>query len=455
MKVNKLSIKKLYNHFNYEKIEFNDDITFLYGLNGSGKTTILNILVIILSGNLYKLFEYDFEEISLKYTIDNFNSKENEILIKKNNNHFIIFFEDKKYNLKNIYDQTEIDDYIMKAKHIEVSINSNRINNYYQENYPFLKEIQSNFKYVYLPLDRISKMNNINDEERYIYSKKGLARRVEKNETRVFDKSMKDIEELISETSYSMNNRIRRIDTQFRNEVLKSLINIKITNTQNYVLENYIGENQLKASDVKNIQEQYISILNQLELISPREESDLNKFFGQLMEDVKKLTGGKKEVSLDTILSLSEVVRIRKIVDLAKNTEEKKAKVTSQIELFLEMVNEFTNRGVDGKNIQIKNGEIYFMTRYSSKRISIHLLSSGEKQLLTFFANLIFRINKKRSIYIVDEPELSLHLSWQTIFVDRVSKIANDVQFIFATHAPEIISHRRDKMVKLSKEYVD
>ena len=79
-------------------------------------------------------------------------------------------------------------------------------------------------------------------------------------------------------------------------------------------------------------------------------------------------------------------------------------------------------------------------------------MSSGEKQLLTFFANLIFNVDRKSSgIFVVDEPELSLHLSWQKIFVDKAININNNIQLIFATHAPEIIGRYRDKMFRLEK----
>ena len=38
-----LKIEKLYGIYDYN-VKFNDDVTFIYGSNGSGKTTVLNIL---------------------------------------------------------------------------------------------------------------------------------------------------------------------------------------------------------------------------------------------------------------------------------------------------------------------------------------------------------------------------------------------------------------------------
>ena len=77
-------------------------------------------------------------------------------------------------------------------------------------------------------------------------------------------------------------------------------------------------------------------------------------------------------------------------------------------------------------------------------------MSSGEKQIVTFFAYLVFGLETtNQSIFIVDEPELSLHLKWQRQFVDAIMEINNNVQLIFATHAPEIVGRNRSKAVKL------
>ena len=65
---------------------------------------------------------------------------------------------------------------------------------------------------------------------------------------------------------------------------------------------------------------------------------------------------------------------------------------------------------------------------------------------------MIFGVNdRKNGIFIVDEPELSLHLTWQKLFIEQTLKINNNIQLIFATHSPEIVGRHRDKMYKLEK----
>src|SRR5690606_11602866 len=73
---------------------------------------------------------------------------------------------------------------------------------------------------------------------------------------------------------------------------------------------------------------------------------------------------------------------------------------------------------------------------------TIEGLSSGERQLLVIFAHSFFnRPNSKNQVFIIDEPELSLHLGWQEKFSETISSINPNSQYILATHSPEIIGN--------------
>lgn len=80
-------------------------------------------------------------------------------------------------------------------------------------------------------------------------------------------------------------------------------------------------------------------------------------------------------------------------------------------------------------------------------------MSSGEKQIVVFFAYLVFKANDyKGGTFIIDEPELSLHLRWQRSFCQSIVDAAPGLQMIFATHAPEIIGPYRNRCVVLGDE---
>lgn len=99
------------------------------------------------------------------------------------------------------------------------------------------------------------------------------------------------------------------------------------------------------------------------------------------------------------------------------------------------------------------SGDLYILNRNlgAETRQNIFDLSSGEKQIIILMAYLSFKASSK--IFIVDEPEVSLHVSWQEKFVDALIEASPDNQFVLATHAPSIIakSVRRTWCEDLSK----
>ncbi|MCM1059627.1 MAG: AAA family ATPase [Eubacterium sp.] len=443
-----LTVNGLYGCYNYN-VNFNTDVTFIYGLNGCGKTTILNITEAIITGQLFKLFNYKFNNIELKYAKSSNLNEIKSIVIESKDNIIKILYSEKSYTLKKI----ETDDNMRTIKNIR------EINHRYFISYEFLKEIRDTFNYVYLPLNR-SYTSKDEFEDLFQYSR--IHRRFLPDEDIYIDGNSKDetmfkIEAMVYQNHSKANAIINRYNDSFRDSMLKPQIEINNTYNINDILD------QIYSYDVPSLkatQNSYIRILKEFNLLDEKEEEDYNSFFKNFIKDFSSHMKKKKEMTqigtpIELVFKFQEISRIKKTIDIANKIEQQKASVTKPMETFINTMNSFIQNNEDGKEICISNdGQVYFKTKHSQKRISIHNLSSGEKQLITFFANLIFMVkNKSSGIFVVDEPELSLHLSWQRIFIDKVLEINNDIQLIFATHAPEIIGKRRNKMFKLEKLY--
>lgn len=96
------------------------------------------------------------------------------------------------------------------------------------------------------------------------------------------------------------------------------------------------------------------------------------------------------------------------------------------------------------------DGNLFFKKRESAEVFSIDNLSTGEKTLLSKI--LYFYINKvENKTILIDEPELSLHPSWQNrvlkIYEDFAKK--NNCQVIIATHSPHIIGNAKSEYIRL------
>lgn len=73
-------------------------------------------------------------------------------------------------------------------------------------------------------------------------------------------------------------------------------------------------------------------------------------------------------------------------------------------------------------------------------------LSKGEKTLLSLLL-AAFLSRGKSTIFLLDEPDLSLHLRWQKQLMKSLCTLAPDAQFIVSTHSPAMIGTVDDERI--------
>jgi len=76
---------------------------------------------------------------------------------------------------------------------------------------------------------------------------------------------------------------------------------------------------------------------------------------------------------------------------------------------------------------------------FNGKPLSIDELSSGEKQFY-YRAALLSKLGPTHHLLLIDEPETSLHPTWQKEVVKLYRNAGSDNQIILATHSPHIIA---------------
>ncbi len=117
-----------------------------------------------------------------------------------------------------------------------------------------------------------------------------------------------------------------------------------------------------------------------------------------------------------------------------KNDSEK-AKVYADNEgKFFEIINDFFEP--TAKKIKIGENTIYF--DMNGSRIDLEHLSSEEKQLLIILFT-VYMMDKKPFVLVMDEPEISMHMAWQEVLIDRLLEINPELQIIIATHSPSLL----------------
>lgn len=110
--------------------------------------------------------------------------------------------------------------------------------------------------------------------------------------------------------------------------------------------------------------------------------------------------------------------------------------LAESIIIYKDVVNEiFLN-----KEITVSDTGRIGVTMNNGMSLQVQNLSSGEKQILVMFYALLFHA-PQGSVVILDEPEISLHVSWQQMLGGYFRDICRvrDVQMIVATHSPQVI----------------
>lgn len=120
-----------------------------------------------------------------------------------------------------------------------------------------------------------------------------------------------------------------------------------------------------------------------------------------------------------------------------------------KLELFTNILNE---RRFTFKSINISKDKGFYFKTTTDKDLSLNQLSSGEQHEVVLLFELIFKTSPN-ILVLIDEPEISLHVTWQKEFLDDLLKIIKlqKFQVLIATHAPAIVNSRWDLVYELNK----
>ncbi|MCL2608111.1 MAG: ATP-binding protein [Methanomassiliicoccaceae archaeon] len=110
--------------------------------------------------------------------------------------------------------------------------------------------------------------------------------------------------------------------------------------------------------------------------------------------------------------------------------------LSESVIVFRDIINRFLSdkeMRIDGK------GHVVFMMK-NGLTLPLNSLSSGEKQIFIIFYRLLFE-TMPFSFVMMDEPEISLHVSWQQKMGAALKDISRlrGLQMLIATHSPQII----------------
>lgn len=120
--------------------------------------------------------------------------------------------------------------------------------------------------------------------------------------------------------------------------------------------------------------------------------------------------------------------------------------IEKTIETFVDLVNDYFLATSDEKMFVFDKVKVSVSIEHKKLRrdLPFNSLSSGEKQIVSIFSNLILN-NPRDLIILIDEPELSLSLEWQKRFLPDIIKTQSCAQLLAITHSPFIFDNELDK----------
>jgi predicted ATP-binding protein involved in virulence len=97
---------------------------------------------------------------------------------------------------------------------------------------------------------------------------------------------------------------------------------------------------------------------------------------------------------------------------------------------------------IDGFQPEVK---FSFIQEDSTGRHSFNVLSEGEQQAI-IIRGLIELVNNENTLFLFDEPDTYLHPSWQRNFIESINDLSknaeyNNSQFLITTHSPQLLSN--------------
>lgn len=121
-----------------------------------------------------------------------------------------------------------------------------------------------------------------------------------------------------------------------------------------------------------------------------------------------------------------------------------------RVELFIRHVQDW----LDDKIITVTPAEGFVIEDKATRtRIPYTGLSSGERHLLVMWYELLF-CTQPGALVLIDEPEISWHVSWQKRFLDDLLRVSELVGFstLIASHSPFIPGDHLDLTFPLGRE---
>lgn len=429
VKISEIYIESLFGLYDHSIHLNNNGITIIHGQNGVGKTAILTLLSSLFDGNITGLVKYPYKKFKLV-----FNDKTVMEILPSTED-----IKNKKITIKYEGETASI-----PVTNVELTKYANRIS----RQSPFIDQISPNQWVdmrngeILTALDVINKFGSSDDIPVLMLNKYPKIKRIKDSLNVSFIKTQRLEVNINSSIHWPPVRKPSALSIVSKYaEKMKDILNAALSNYgkvsqlldqtfPNRLLQ--VDASSLPLDDLKNKMDSINHYREKLKEIKILEEDDYSISYEKL--NIDNLTETHYKV-LSTYVDDSEK-KLSTLDELAK-----------KIELLLTKINTKFNH----KRLVVDQSAGMILYDEHNKQIELDDLSSGEQHELVLMFDLLFN-TKENSLILIDEPEISLHISWQRKFLDDLIDIIKltNVDVIIATHSPNIVEGHDELMIELN-----
>ncbi|MFE0500500.1 AAA family ATPase [Lysobacter soli] len=434
IQLKRIEVKRLYGTFS-KSVDFDPVLNLLVGINGSGKTSILNCIDWLLKPDLPKLAATKFQSIRLTFEL---NGRPCSLIARHEAGQLVVEDEARMLGANAItVDILRPIDTIHSERDFSEACQLYSGLNPEPHERSLWKALHTLPRPLAISLDRTI---TAEADEQVFFDDAGR-RRIAK----IAVKS--PLEKVLDVTSARFAAYRERVSSL--NDALKARIVSSAFNNPFSVSDDIKRESDISLDEIARLEGKVTSLLTTMDA-----DSYAAKNVARYFRDAKQLAShAMGDKNMRVIFS----VQFKQINELtvAFNEYERKASAAFEpIRSYLAAVNSFFRESRKQLGFNESDGRlsVQFLNANGAatgQHLGVDRLSSGEKQVLILLTFLAF-VSSRDQVFVVDEPELSLHPRWQESFLDAIlSQSPAGTQIVLATHSPEIVARHREKCILL------
>lgn len=409
--IKRLTIAQLYQTYDYD-ITFpsGQSVTIITGPNGYGKTTILNIIDHLLARNFWYFYFLNFSKIT------------------------VVFGDDTSLIITRTQKETEDgrDDTLLSLPtKVKFALTGEGIEDFFQIDNAYIAEIEKKLRendYLF----REAKIVDLEELFNNKYSGETTAPLpTAANNTAMFLQELSCL--FVKDRRLTSLNLLGGFgDEHFELEITQ--------------LADELQQEFGRCEFLYRVKSQQIDASFMERLLSREHEVLSPDAFKKRVEGLKTKMSNLMKYELVLPTHITEDYSEPHVLSLYLEDLESKISVYDDFYKKLSLFDRFiSQKQLSNKQVKLKGSRGLLVYNNNGQEIPLAKLSSGEQNLLILYYKLVFTLNS-RSILLIDGPENSLHVAWQSQMLADYMRMAEELecQIVVATHSPTFIDIRWD-----------